>query len=73
MIGSQELQQAAKLLLEAEKVMIFTHRRPDGDALGSSFGLKYFLESQGKKADVFIPDPIPHRHTKLFSGQLDQL
>ena len=65
-----QLQEAAKLLLESENVLIFTHQRPDGDALGSSFGLKYFLESSGKKAEVFIPGTIPHRHTKLFSGYL---
>ena len=65
--------QAAKLLQESEKVLIFTHQRPDGDALGSSFGLKYFLESAGKKAVVFIPGAIPHRHTKLFSGFISEL
>ena len=65
--------QAAKLLQESEKVLIFTHQRPDGDALGSSFGLKYFLESTGKKAVVFIPGAIPHRHTKLFSGFISAL
>ena len=63
-----QLQQAAKLLQESEKVLIFTHQRPDGDALGSSFGLKYFLESLDKEAEVFIPGSIPHRHTKLFAG-----
>ena len=73
MTALQELQQAADVLLGSERTVIFTHRRPDGDALGSSFGLKYFLESLGKSADVFIPDPIPHRHTKLFSGHLDHL
>ena len=68
-----QLRQAAKLLLESENVLIFTHQRPDGDALGSSFGLKYFLESSGKKAEVFIPGTIPHRHTKLFSGYLSEI
>ncbi|MBR7140117.1 MAG: bifunctional oligoribonuclease/PAP phosphatase NrnA [Lentisphaeria bacterium] len=68
-----QLREAAKLLLESENVLIFTHQRPDGDALGSSFGLKYFLESSGKKAEVFIPGTIPHRHTKLFSGYLSDL
>ena len=65
--------QAAELLLASKKVLIFTHQRPDGDALGSSFGLKYFLEYNGVKAEVFIPGSIPHRHTKLFSGFLSQL
>ena len=65
--------QAAKVLLESEKVLIFTHQRPDGDALGSSFGLKYFLENTGKTAVVFIPGAIPHRHTKLFAGSISEI
>lgn len=69
----KELQQAAALLQASEKVLIFTHQRPDGDALGSSFGLKFFLESLGKEALVFIPGAIPHRHTKLFSGYAEEL
>ena len=69
----KELQQAAALLQGSEKLLIFTHQRPDGDALGSSFGLKFFLESLGKEAVVFIPGAIPHRHTKLFSGYVSGL
>ena len=69
----KELQQAAALLQGSEKLLIFTHQRPDGDALGSSFGLKFFLESLGKEAVVFIPSAIPHRHTKLFSGYVSGL
>lgn len=65
--------QAAKVLQESEKVLIFTHQRPDGDALGSSFGLKYFLENTGKTAVVFIPGAIPHRHTKLFAGFISEI
>ena len=71
--SSEMMCQAADVLLASEKVLIFTHQRPDGDALGSSFGLKYFLEEKGKKAEVFIPGTIPHRHTKLFSGYLSSL
>ena len=67
------MSQGAELLLTSEKALIFTHQRPDGDALGSSFGLKYFLEAKGKKAEVFIPGAIPHRHTKLFSGHLSSV
>ena len=73
MSETQLLQQAAELLQESQKVLIFTHQRPDGDALGSSFGLKFFLESLGKEATVFIPGSIPHRHTKLFAGFVSEM
>ena len=39
-------------LLQGEKFLIFTHLRPDGDAIGSSFGMRSFLLDQGKKADA---------------------
>ena len=68
-----EMCAGVKQLLDSNKVLIFTHQRPDGDALGSSFGLKYFLEAQGKSACVFIPGSIPHRHTKLFQGYLSEM
>lgn len=71
--SSEKCLQTAQLLLESRRVLIFTHQRPDGDALGSSFGLKYFLEDAGITAEVFIPGAIPHRHTKLFSGFIADL
>lgn len=37
---------------EFEKVIIIPHIRPDGDCLGSSFGLKYIIEDMGKTAHV---------------------
>ena len=55
-IGAAE---AAEILNRAENVLIMTHVRPDGDAIGSAFGLKHFLLEKGKKADVFLPDALP--------------
>ena len=45
-------------ILEAEKFLILTHVRPDGDAISSSISMYYFLLNQGKdarKIDVVIP------------------
>ncbi len=38
----------------SNKVAIFTHIRPDADALGSSCALKMYLEKMGKSADVYV-------------------
>lgn len=38
----------------ASHIAIFTHINPDGDAMGSSYGLKLILNSIGKKAEVFL-------------------
>ena len=50
--------------------LIFTHVRPDGDALGSSFGLREALRSAGKKADVVIPCDMPDRYRNFFCGAM---
>ena len=52
-------------LLAGEKFVIFTHVRPDGDAVGSAFGLRSFLRDLGKSADVVLPDDPPARYAKL--------
>ena len=40
----------------AEKIAIFTHENPDGDALGSSYAFALGLLWLGKKANVFLGD-----------------
>ena len=53
-----DIQQAARLLLEKDNIVIFAHRKPDGDAIGSCFGLCYALQLLGKKARVECADPL---------------
>ena len=47
------LKEIAKKLKAANKVAVFTHLNPDGDALGSAFAIKSVLEHIGKDADVY--------------------
>ena len=62
------LQQIAQKLFSARNVLIMTHLRPDGDALGSSFGMRQFLRDNGVAADVLIPGEMPRRYTQLCPG-----
>ncbi len=48
-----------KLLEEKSDVLITTHYNPDGDAIGSSLALYHFLNSQGIKSKVLIPNELP--------------
>ena len=41
---------------KAETIVILTHEGPDGDAIGSSLGLYFALQTIGKNADVIIPE-----------------
>ena len=47
------------LLLEPHKVLILTHKNPDGDAVGSALGLKWILDRLGHTVNVVIPDDSP--------------
>ena len=49
----------------AKRVLLLTHLRPDGDALGSSFGLRQYLRDNGKEAETLIPGPLPDRYKEL--------
>ena len=64
------LNSAYRELVAAESVLILTHLRPDGDALGSTFGLRAFLRSLGHRADVLLTDGMPHRYTAMYAGAL---
>lgn len=44
-------------LSAASKVTIVTHTHPDGDAVGSSLGMLWFLLARGKDAMILFPDP----------------
>ncbi len=39
---------------KSKNVAIFTHMRPDADALGSSCAMKMYLEKMGKSADIYV-------------------
>ncbi len=39
-------------LAQSKKILITTHKSPDGDAIGSSVAWFHFLKSQGKEASI---------------------
>lgn len=43
----------------SSNIVITSHKSPDGDSVGSSLGLLYFIEKLGKKASVCHPDAAP--------------
>lgn len=44
-MDKQKLQEIFNLIKEYDKIIICPHRRPDGDAIGTSFGLKNIIET----------------------------
>lgn len=54
------------------RVLILTHKNPDGDAVGSALGLRWILTKLGHSVDIVIPDDSPlflkwlPGHNKIF-------
>ena len=67
------LAEISDALCRAERVLIVTHRSPDGDALGSSFALAQMLRRMGKAARVVCEDAAPKRLRFTLRDQEDCL
>lgn len=48
-----------ELLSSPKEVVITTHHKPDGDALGSSLGLMHILKALGHRVTVVVPSEFP--------------
>src|SRR5437868_6468411 len=48
-----------ELLAQPQKIVITTHHKPDGDAMGSSLGLYNYLIQLGHHAKVITPTDYP--------------
>lgn len=54
-----QLQAVGELLKVPAKVVITTHHKPDGDAMGSSLALYQYLKSSGHDVQVIAPSDYP--------------
>jgi phosphoesterase RecJ-like protein len=54
-----DLAALTELLASPKKIVITTHHKPDGDAMGSSLGLYNYLIQQGHHASVIAPTDYP--------------
>jgi phosphoesterase RecJ-like protein len=59
MFTPAELLEINTLLIPENKIVILTHYNPDGDAIGSSLGLKHYLKAKGIHAEVIVPNDFP--------------
>jgi len=52
--------EALKYQLTAPKhIVVTTHHKPDGDALGSSLALYHWLKAKGHQVDLIVPSDFP--------------
>lgn len=58
---------AARMLSQKKNTLIIFHVHPDGDAVGSAFALRAFVEASGGRAVCLCADEIPER--LLFAAE----
>lgn len=56
---SHDIEKIKSLLASPKKIAIIPHRNPDGDAMGSTLGLRHFLKLKGHEATVISPNEFP--------------
>ena len=61
------VKEASEYLLTLDNIIIFTHERPDGDAIGSVFALQKALKRSGKMADVYFSESLSARDSALIN------
>lgn len=59
------LARACDVLRRAQRILLTSHRRPDGDGTGSMAGLASLLRARGKTAVIYSVDPIARRYKWL--------
>jgi len=60
----------APWLLAHRRLLVVTHTRPDGDALGSAFGFAQALNDRGQAARVFVDAPLPAAYVEFAPADL---
>ena len=58
-LSREQIEGVHRLLEPAERVVILTHMSPDGDAMGSSLAVYWWLK-ETKQAQVIVPNVSLH-------------
>lgn len=56
-------------LRAADRILITTHARADGDAIGCALAMQRILRQQGKAATAYVHEPIPERYASLAKSE----
>lgn len=64
-----EIRRAREILEEATRVVVATHERPDGDAIGSMLGMALSLGLRGKRSTPMLAGGLPARYRFLPGSQ----
>ena len=55
----KEASEIKELINSSERIVITSHRSPDGDSIGSSLAMYRYLKAKGRNVTICHPDPAP--------------
>jgi phosphoesterase RecJ-like protein len=58
-MNNEDILAFGELISRAERVLVISHIRPDGDAVGSLLGLGLMLQELGKEVNLVLEDGVP--------------
>ncbi len=58
-LDNNSISELIDFLHEPRKIVITTHHKPDGDAMGSSLALYHFLQNKGHQVAIIAPSDYP--------------
>ena len=71
-INSGSIRSFEDMIREAGSIVITTHMKPDGDAIGSCTAMYHFLKKQNRLPKIILNDPYPSYLSFLTSGEVSE-
>ncbi len=59
MFDSNTIQKISHLLADPKKIVLVSHKNPDGDTLGAAVAMYHYLKAKGHEVAAVVPNPFP--------------
>ena len=73
MVSDNDLQQAVELINKSERILVTTHTKPDGDAIGCLLAMSDVLNTLGKNVKSLLLSPPPQWYQFLLTEKVPVL
>ena len=73
MISNDDFNRAIDSINKSERILITTHTRPDGDALGCLVAVSDALKALGKQTKSLILSPVPQWYKFILDEKIPVL
>ncbi len=58
-ITKEFIHATSSVIMQAKRIIILSHKNPDGDAIGSGLGMFHFLKDLNKEVTFIVPNQLP--------------